>query len=300
MDFSVLTFYTRDLVVFALVAGLFGLTIGSFLNVVIYRLPVILDRHWRQECITAGYAQAEPASDSKPTTFNLVFPGSRCPHCNAPIKPWQNIPVVSYLLLKGRCQNCKQKISVRYPIVELLTGILSAITAYRLGPSMALLAALFLLWALIALSYIDFDQQILPDVIVLPFMWAGLLLNTQHLFTDLQSAVIGAAAGYLSLWLVFQVFKLATGKEGMGFGDFKLFALFGAWLGWQQLPLIILLSSAAGAVIGIGMILFMGRDKQLPMPFGPYLCIAGWIALLWGNDIISRYLQFFRVAPFPG
>jgi len=285
--------------VFALVASLFGLTIGSFLNVVIYRLPVMLDRHWRQECIAAGYADAEPANGKSPT-FNLVFPGSRCPHCNAPIKAWQNIPVISYLLLKGACHNCGHKISIRYPIVELLSGILSAITAYRLGPSVALLASLFLLWALIALSYIDFDQQILPDVIVLPFLWAGLLLNTQHVFTDLQSAVVGAAAGYLSLWLVYQVFKLATGKEGMGFGDFKLFALFGAWLGWQQLPLIILLSSAAGAVFGLGMILFRGRDRQLPMPFGPFLCIAGWIALLWGNDIISRYLQLFRVAPFPG
>jgi len=181
--------------VFALVAGLFGLTIGSFLNVVIYRLPVMLDRHWRQECIAAGYAEKEQASNEKSPTFNLVFPGSRCPHCNAPIKAWQNIPVISYLLLKGACHNCGHKISVRYPIVELLSGILSAITAYRLGPSVALLSSLFLLWALIALSYIDFDHQILPDVIVLPFLWAGLLLNTQHVFTDLQSWVPVAVAG---------------------------------------------------------------------------------------------------------
>ena len=270
--------------------------VGSFLNVVIYRLPVILERTWRKECEELG---GETVPD-KADPFNLVVPRSRCPHCGHRIRAWENIPVISYVFLRGKCSQCKARISVRYPLVELLTAALSTVTALVLGPTLSGLAAVVLVWGLVALAFIDFDHHILPDVIVLPGLWLGLLLNSQQVFTSLESAVYGAVAGYVSLWLVYQLFKLVTGKEGMGFGDFKLFALFGAWLGWQQLPLVILLSSLTGAVLGLAMIVVAGRDKQVPMPFGPFLCIAGWIAMLWGKDIVSGYLHLFQVAPFPG
>lgn len=269
--------------------------VGSFLNVVIYRLPIVLERGWKRDCEELQTGTAHEQTDK----FNLVVPRSRCPHCGHAIAAWENIPVISYLLLQGKCSSCNKGISIRYPLIELLTAALSTVTILLLGPTLAGVSAVVLVWGLVALTFIDFDHQILPDVIVLPGLWIGLLLNTRSTFTDLDSAVIGAVAGYLSLWLVFHLFKLATGKEGMGFGDFKLFALFGAWLGWQQLPLIILLSSLAGAVLGLTMILFTGRDKQLPMPFGPFLCIAGWISLLWGNGIISSYFHFFQATPFP-
>jgi len=278
------------------VVFLFSLMVGSFLNVVIYRLPIVLERSWQKDCAQLA-GEAAPQETEK---FNLVVPRSRCPHCGHQIRAWENIPVISYLFLGGKCSECKTPISVRYPFVEFLTAVLSTVTAIQLGPTVAGLAAIVLVWGLIALAFIDFDHQILPDVIVLPGLWMGLLLSSRNTFTGLESAVYGAVAGYVSLWLVYQLFKLATGKEGMGFGDFKLFALFGAWLGWQQLPLIILLSSLAGAVLGVGMILFAGRDRQVPMPFGPFLCIAGWVALLWGKDIVSSYLSLFHVAPFPG
>lgn len=281
---------------FGIIVFIFSLAIGSFLNVVIYRLPIVLDRGWRRDCAEFTSTPAPEEGER----FNLVVPRSRCPHCGHEIHAWENIPVISYFLLGGKCRECKAPISFRYPVIESLTAILSTITALQLGPNLAGLAGVLLVWGLIALAFIDFDHQILPDVIVLPGLWIGLLLNTQGLFTNLESAVYGAVAGYVSLWLVYQLFKLITGKEGMGFGDFKLFALFGAWLGWQQLPLIILLSSLAGAVLGIAMIVIAGRDKQLPMPFGPFLCIAGWIAMLWGKDIVSGYLHLFQVAPFPG
>lgn len=281
---------------FGSIVFLYSLVVGSFLNVVIYRLPIVLERSWRRDCeeLIPGTAPQETEA------FNLVVPRSRCPHCGHAIRAWENIPVISYLFLGGKCSECKAPISLRYPLIETLTAVASTATALQLGPTLAGLAAVLLVWGLIALAFIDFDHQILPDVIVLPGIWIGLLLNTQNLFTSLESAVYGAVAGYVSLWLVYQLFKLVTGKEGMGFGDFKLFALFGAWLGWQQLPLVILLSSAAGAVLGLAMILVAGRDKQLPMPFGPFLCIAGWIAMLWGKDIVSGYLHLFQVAPFPG
>jgi leader peptidase (prepilin peptidase)/N-methyltransferase len=234
-----MTFITGEPLAFVVIASITGLAVGSFLNVVIYRLPVMLERHWRSECEAAGFAKPDVTQRDR---FNLVIPRSRCPHCDQPIRFRENIPVLSYVLLKGRCSRCGAGISLRYPFVEILSAVLTAITAVRFGASPAGLSAIVLLWALIALSFIDFDHQILPDSIVLPMMWLGLLLNTQELFTTLQSSVFGAIAGYASLWLVYQVFKLATGKEGMGYGDFKLFALFGAWLGWQQLPLIILLS----------------------------------------------------------
>jgi len=296
LNFSTLTLIAGNPLAFGITVFVFSLMVGSFLNVVIYRLPVILERTWRKECDELKGEVATGEGDP----FNLVVPRSRCPHCGHRIRAWENIPVISYVFLRGKCSQCRTRISLRYPLVELLTAALSTVTALMLGPTLSGLAAVVLVWGLIALAFIDFDHQILPDVIVLPGLWIGLLLNSQQVFTSLESAVYGAVAGYISLWLVYQLFKLVTGKEGMGFGDFKLFALFGAWLGWQQLPLIILLSSLTGAVLGLAMIVVAGRDKQVPMPFGPFLCIAGWIAMLWGKDIVSGYLHLFQVAPFPG
>jgi leader peptidase (prepilin peptidase)/N-methyltransferase len=271
---------------FALTAGFFGLFIGSFLNVVIYRLPVMMQRSWRTQC----QELLELEQEQYPR-FNLNLPRSRCPHCGHLISAVENIPVLSYLLQKGRCRHCEGKIAVRYPLIELFTAVITAITAWHFGFGWEALFAILLSWALIALSFIDIDQQLLPDDITLPFLWLGLALSLFGLFTDMQSAIIGAMAGYLSLWLVYWAFKLLTGKEGMGYGDFKLLALFGAWLGWQSLPLVILLSSLVGAVIGIAMILLRGRDRQLPIPFGPYLAAAGWLAMLWGDALIDIYLD---------
>lgn len=290
---TVHAFFTVYPVAFLLLTTLLGLLIGSFLNVVIYRLPIMLERLWQQQCeeLNRQPIAETPVGES----FNLVYPGSRCQHCQHTIRAFENIPVLSFLWLRAKCAACGKAISWRYPAVELLTGVLSLAVAWRLGISPAALAALFLTWALIALAFIDYDRQILPDDITLPLLWAGLLLNTFGLFVPLSSAVIGAAAGYGSLWLVYQIFRLVTGKEGMGFGDFKLFAALGAWLGWQQLPLIILLSSFVGAVVGIAFIAFLGRDRRLPIPFGPFLCVAGWIALMWGDDITRAYLQMLRL-----
>ncbi len=270
----------------SLFAGILGLLVGSFLNVVIYRLPVMMQRNWKQECQEFLELPMTDYND----TFNLMLPHSHCPQCHTEIKAYQNIPVLSYLLLKGQCAHCHCTISARYPFIELLTGILSAVVAYQLGGHIETAYALLLTWVLIALSGIDFDHQLLPDNITLPVLWLGLFLSLFHIFTDPVSSIIGAIAGYMVLWTVFQLFKLLTGKEGMGYGDFKLLALFGAWLGWQYLPLIILLSSLVGAIIGVLMILILGRDKNIPIPFGPYLAIAGWIALLWGDNINSLYL----------
>ncbi len=278
---------------FPLLAAVLGLLLGSFLNVVIHRLPIMLERLWQRQCEELARASAATAAPEEP--FNLVYPGSRCPHCGHPIRALENIPVLSFLWLRGKCAACGKAISWRYPAVELLTGILSLAVAWHLGITPAALAALFLTWALIALAFIDYDRQILPDDITLPLLWAGLLLNVFGVFAPLSSAVIGAAAGYGSLWLVYQAFRLVTGKEGMGFGDFKLFAALGAWLGWQQLPLIILLSSFLGAVVGIVFIACFGRDRRLPIPFGPFLCVAGWIALMWGDHITRAYLQMMRL-----
>lgn len=270
-----------------LLCALLGLLVGSFLNVVIYRLPVMMEHSWRSDC--REYLGLEPDStDSEP--FNLILPRSRCSHCKTTIKSYQNIPVLSYLFLKGKCAHCGQAISLRYPLIEAFTGLCSAIAAYHFGYGMALAFALLLTWALIALSFIDIDKQLLPDSIVLPLLWLGLLISLFHVYTDPVSSIIGAIAGYMSLWTIYQLFKLVTGKEGMGYGDFKLLALFGAWLGWQFLPMIVLLSSLVGAVIGISMIIFGERDHNVPIPFGPYLAAAGWLALLWGNDIIQFYL----------
>ena len=267
--------------------ALLSLFIGSFLNVVIYRLPVMMQRSWHQQCQELLEQRIETHA-----RFNLAVPASRCPHCGHTIGVLENIPLISYLLQKGRCKHCATKISPRYPAIELLTAVLSGVVAWQLGYGWPLVFALLLTWALIVLTFIDYDHQILPDDITLPFLWLGLILSLDNVFTDMHSSIIGAVAGYLSLWTVYQLFKLITGKEGMGYGDFKLLALFGAWFGWQALPTVILLSSLVGAVVGISLVLFRGRDRQLPIPFGPYLAAAGWIAMLWGDDIVSGYWRF--------
>ncbi|MES9812434.1 MAG: A24 family peptidase [Candidatus Thiodiazotropha sp.] len=265
-----------------------GLAVGSFLNVVILRLPKMMENQWRSDCAElngkTNIAPFEP--------YNLSHPASHCPNCKHKIRFWENIPVISWLLLKGRCANCKAPISPRYPIIEVVTGLLSLIVAHHFGVSWAAMAALVLTWALIALSVIDFDVQLLPDNITLPFLWLGLLISLGNVFTDPRTALIGAAAGYLSLWSVYQLFKRLTGKEGMGYGDFKLLAMLGAWLGWHYLPQIILLSALVGAVVGILLIVVRGRDRNIPIPFGPYLAAAGWISLMWGEQINTAYLRW--------
>ncbi|WP_374088859.1 A24 family peptidase [Methylomicrobium lacus] len=277
-----------------------GLMVGSFLNVVIYRLPIMMYRGWRRECIEflELAPEAVPAPQSagnvrltEEEPFNLALPLSRCSSCKTPIKPYQNIPLLSYLFLKGKCAHCGSKISWRYPAIELFTAVLSAVVALHFGYSLQTLFALLLTWSLVALSFIDIDHHLLPDSINLPVLWGGLVLSLFGFYTDAHASIIGAAAGYGSLWIVYHLFKLVTGKEGMGFGDFKLLALFGAWLGWQSLPLIILLSALTGAVFGIASILFAKRDHAAPIPFGPYLAVAGWIALIWGDAINRLYLD---------
>ena len=277
---------------------LLSLLVGSFLNVVIYRVPIMLDRQWREHAREMLADSAAPTAAEPVERYNLVVPRSRCPHCNAPITALQNIPVVSWLALGGKCAACRAPISARYPIVELATAVLSAVVAWHFGWGWQTVAALLFTWTLVALTVIDLDHQLLPDVLTLPLLWLGLLMAVAWspglrppAPVDPVSAIVGAAAGYLSLWLVYWTFKLVTGKEGMGYGDFKLFAAFGAWMGWQMLPLIILLSAFTGAVIGIALIVTRGRDRNIPIPFGPYLAAAGWIALLWGPQIVGRYLS---------
>lgn len=264
----------------------FGLLVGSFLNVVIFRLPVMLNNQWQTEA--REYLELEVVKTKQ--SFNLVTPASTCPKCGHHIRAWENIPVFSYLFLKGRCSNCKTRISVRYPIVEFITGLISLSVAYKFGASFETILLIGFFFALIALTGIDFDEQILPDIIVLPLLWIGLLANIQSVFAPIEDAIYGAVAGYLFLWSIYWLFKLLTGKEGMGFGDFKLFAAFGAWFGWQSLPLILLLSSLVGAIIGIAMILSLGKDKNIPIPFGPYLCGAALVYVFWGEKIIHWYL----------
>ena len=269
-----------------------GACIGSFLNVVIYRLPIMMFRQWHADI----ESQKDIAVDLRPheKTFNLVLPHSRCSKCGTAIKPWQNVPVVSYVFLRGRCATCATPISMRYPLVEAVTAIASLYVVHHFGASWQGLYALLFTWCLIALTMIDYDHQLLPDSITLPLLWLGLLVNSTGAFVSLPEAVYGAAAGYMSLWTVYWLFKLVTGKEGMGFGDFKLLAAIGAWFGWKLLPLVILLSSAVGAVIGIALILLRRQDKTKPIPFGPYLAIAGWIAMLYGNDLTRWYLAYMQ------
>ena len=268
-------------------AGVLGLLIGSFLNVVIHRVPVMMEREWRSQCAEMLDPEAKPEQQQ---AYNLVVPRSRCPKCDHQITALENVPVLSYLVLKGRCSECGWRIPLRYPIIELLTGLLSVLVVWRFGISAAAAGALLLTWALIALSAIDFDTQYLPDSITLPFLWLGLAFNVAGIYTTTQASVLGAIVGYLALWSVYHLFRLVTGKEGMGYGDFKLLALFGAWLGWSAVPLIVFLSAFVGAIVGIGLITLRGHDRNIPIPFGPYLAVAGWIALMWGEQLLDAYI----------
>ena len=277
-----------------------GLLVGSFLNVVIYRLPVILDRQWRQECAELHNTDLPVATEP----FNLVVPRSACPGCKAPITALQNIPVLSYLVLRGRCAACGIRISPRYPLIEALTGILSAAVAWKYGYGWQTAAAIVLTWFLIALTFIDVDTQFLPDSLTLPLVWMGLLLSLwasqsgpAPVPVDMRSSIIGAIAGYLSLWSVYHLFRLITGKEGMGYGDFKLFAALGAWLGWQMLLPIILFAASVGAVVGIAMLAVRGQSRSTPIAFGPFLAAAGWLVLMFGHEVVTGYLGMFAARP---
>lgn len=269
---------------------LFSLMIGSFLNVVIHRLPIMLEREWQAEYLSYFNPETQLQQEER---YNLMVPRSACPHCGHAITAMENIPLLSWLWLKGRCRECQAPISPRYPLVELLTALLSLVVAATFPPGWGLLAALLLTWVLVALTFIDLDKMLLPDQLTLPLLWGGLLSNLAGGFVPLADAVIGAMAGYLVLWSLYWAFKLLTGKEGMGYGDFKLLAALGAWLGWQALPIVLLLSSLVGAIIGISLILLRNHHQGKPIPFGPYLAIAGWIALLWGDTITRWYLTTF-------
>ncbi len=284
----VIRYLAENLPVLLTFAGLLGLVVGSFLNVVIHRLPKMMDAEWRSQCAEVLEGAAPP---ERQQAYNLVVPRSQCPGCGHQITALENVPVFSYLALRGRCSECGWRIPLRYPAVELLTGLLSVIVVWRFGLSVQAGGALLLTWALVALSFIDFDTQFLPDSITLPFLWLGLAFNVTETYTTTQASVVGAIAGYLVLWSVYHLFRLLTGKEGMGYGDFKLLALFGAWLGWSAVPLIVLLSSFVGAIIGVGMIALRGHDRNIPIPFGPYLAMAGWIALMWGDQLVDAYLD---------
>ena len=268
------------------IALVVGLCVGSFLNVVVHRLPKMLERDWRAQC---AELRGESLPDENPPAYNLAVPRSACPECGHRIGALENIPLVSWLVLRGACSACRKPISARYPLIELLGGLLAAYAIWRFGLTWKGAAACALLWTLIALTFIDFDTQLLPDSLTLPLLWGGLLVNLFGLFVRLDDAVIGAIAGYLALWIVYWLFRLIRGKEGMGYGDFKLLAALGAWLGWQMLPLIILLSSVVGAVIGISLLVFKGRDHNVPLAFGPYLAIAGGIALFFGPALIKGW-----------
>jgi len=303
--------------VYLITVGVLGLFVGSFLNVVIHRIPIMMENEWRRgwdqfaaenagnqnnatqnngnqnghagaletDAADATLAVDEPVEEK----FNLAVPRSRCPGCGQLISAWQNIPVISYLLLRGKCAGCKSPISIRYPLVELITALLSVVCAWHFGVSLQAVAAIFITWSLIALSGIDFDTQLLPDSITLPLMWAGLVASLFPVFVGPTDAIVGAAAGYLCLWSVYWLFKIVTGKEGMGYGDFKLLAALGAWFGWEALPMIVLLSSVVGALVGITLIVVRGRDRQVPIPFGPYLAAAGWLAMVFGERLSGFY-----------
>jgi len=287
--------FTQSPIIFVVVTFAFALVIGSFLNVVIHRLPIMMEREWREQCDEIA---GMPVSDMPTGRFDLVVPRSHCPSCDKRITAWQNIPVLSYLLLGGRCASCKQSISVRYPLIEMLTAGLAAFVAWRFGFGWEALMAIFMSFALVSISLIDIDHQLIPDSIVLPLLWVGLGMSMFHplagaetLFIEPKDAIVGAIAGYLSLWSVYQLFKMATGKEGMGYGDFKLLAALGAWLGWQVLPIVIMMSAIVGAIVGLALIFFHRHDRNVPIPFGPYLAAAGWISMLYGETIKNAYLD---------
>ncbi len=294
---TVLDLIANNSTVLIVLSIVLGLLVGSFLNVVIYRIPVMLQREWRQQCCEFLELDEKKFSKDDPTAkhkvFNLVKPDSHCPQCNAPVRAWQNIPILSYVMLHGKCAGCQKPISMRYPVIELVTGLLSGLVAWQFGATWLTLAFLVLTWSLISLTMIDFDHQLLPDNITLPLLWLGLLVNTLLPETTVSAAdaVLGAIIGYLSLWSLYWIFKLLTGKEGMGYGDFKLLGALGAWMGWQSLLLIVILSSLVGAVVGIALLLFRGRDRNIPIPFGPYLAGAGFIAMLWGDALTRLYVS---------
>jgi len=268
-----------------------GLLVGSFLNVVIHRLPIMMERDWRMQCRSLlGLPDVAEIDGQK--TYNLIMPRSSCPYCQKPVRVLDNIPVVSYVLLRGYCRNCAAPISLRYPAIELISALLSAYIAWHFGFDVKTFFAVLLTWALLCLCIIDLDKQLLPDDITLSFLWLGLAGNIFNMFTDAVSGLIGAMLGYASLWIIFMLYKVLTGKEGMGHGDFKLLAMLGAWTGWQMLPLIILLASLIGSIVGVFLILFRKHDYVNPIPFGPYLALSGWIALLWGSDLNRMYLSF--------
>lgn len=320
---SIFDLFQHNAVVFYGVVAFLGLFVGSFLNVVIHRLPIMMENAWREglaeldadrdaqdiepthdeaelkalDGVTGGQALSSDthSNESSAEPFNLAVPRSRCPNCGFLITAWQNIPVLSWLVLRGKCHQCKTPISSRYPIVELVTMLLSLVVAWKFGPTPQAALGILVTWFFVAMTMIDFDHQLLPDSLTLPLVWIGLLASLLPVFADVRTAVIGAAAGYLILWAVFHLFRLVTGKEGMGYGDFKLLAAIGALLGWQALPMVILLSSLVGAVVGIGLIAVTGRDKSIPIPFGPFLAAAGWIAMLWGDSILQNYLGLFAV-----
>ncbi|THG82138.1 prepilin peptidase [Pseudomonas sp. A-1] len=284
---NIFDFLASNPLAFVFCATVIGLLIGSFLNVVVYRLPIMMQRDWQAQ---AREVLELPGVEHE--RFDLLLPDSSCPHCGHRIRPWENIPLLSWLALRGRCSGCRAPISKRYPLVELACGVLSGYVAWHFGFGWQAGAALLLSWGLLAMSLIDADHQLLPDVLVLPLLWLGLIVNQSGLFASPADAFWGAVAGYLSLWSVYWLFKLVTGKEGMGYGDFKLLAMLGAWGGWQILPLTILLSSLVGAVLGIVILRLRRAGSGTPLPFGPYLAIAGWIALLWGDEITGSYLRF--------
>ncbi len=291
-----LELFSQSAALFTAVVFALGLVIGSFLNVVIHRLPLMMEIEWREQCAELG--KQPPAENLPEGRFNLIIPQSHCPSCGQPIRYWQNIPVISYLSLRGRCANCRASISARYPAVELLTALLVAACAWRFGVGWEAVMAVVLTFGLVPITFIDAETQLIPDAIVLPLMWLGLAMSLFHpvagsetLFIAPRDAIVGAMAGYLSLWSVYQLFKLVTGKEGMGYGDFKLLAALGAWLGWQQLPSIILMSALVGAVVGLSLMVFRKHDRSVPIPFGPYLAAAGWITMLWGDALQGAYLD---------
>ena len=291
--------FESNLTIFYGVVALFSLLIGSFLNVVIYRLPKMLEQGWYKECrefladeLAESNVKDKTEKKEEVEEVTLSKPASTCPKCGHLIRFYENVPVISWLFLRGKCSQCKNKISIRYPLIELITAGLSTIIAVNYGVTTTTVFIILLTYALICLTMIDFDHMLLPDQITLPFIWLGLLVNINGAIVPLQDAVIGAVVGYMSLYSIFWGFKLLTGKDGMGYGDFKLVALFGAWIGWQLLPVLILMASAVGAVIGISMMLFKNHQREQAIPFGPYLAIAGWITMLWGNGIWSWYLSY--------
>ncbi len=293
-----LELFAESAPLFIAVVFAFCLIIGSFLNVVIYRLPIMMERGWREQC--EEMAKSPTVTEVPEERFDLVVPRSRCPSCGQLIKAWQNIPVVSYLILGGKCAKCGESISARYPVVEMMTAVLAALCAWRFGVGPEAIMAIVLTLALIPVAMIDADSQLIPDSIVLPLMWIGLAMSLYHpvagaetLFISPRDAIVGAMAGYLSLWSIYWLFKLVTGKEGMGYGDFKLLAALGAWLGWQHLHIIILMSAVVGAIVGISMMAFRKHERSVPIPFGPYLAAAGWITMMWGRDIWNLYLDKF-------